>query len=593
MGSVLAASGGVFYVVFALHDSFKFTGAGNATVSLGEVLAMNITYPSSNLLIPLSVENVDLSKISIADPTRFRLTVNVLVAIVDAPCDERNLTLTFTCVFSPLRERDPFASTVRSVILVSTSTSSLLGFPISSMANVGMVSISSVAECMFSDLDPVDAALSPTQAALGPQRGQYYRGAVVVAILCYACFALVVCGVGYVGPMIRPGTSKNHLFGIFRFPSSMMIFVSSLHQGIASCSTSLARLGNALDFALGMIGLAVALGTTLLAALATRGSRLQCVQARRSIDELHSKHPPVQLFLNAALWKKHWLNTPEGREIVYKRRYLLLLDDTRVPWWVAAELSSGLVQGVIIGIRRNSSAWCKTQQILLAIHCAVMFGAAIYIRPCGSSLGNFFLAMSKLGSLTVALWIVIGTAAEASNLTDVAMFATGGFAFVASTQTAVQLVLAIVLARKSILAFARSGKIWHENTAVDNADISLNFLLSTDDVAVVSDEELELRDHPGGVEIEGGAGGDTDMTSNVELETSSGGDCGGGTDVVERTTPTADDAENCEVDDNQLQVEIDDDTPNEADSVWVKKRKQIRREVKQQLYKSSRGKPAV
>ena len=119
------------------------------------------------------------------------------------------------------------------------------------------------------------------------------------------------------------------------------------------------------------------------------------------------------------------------------------------------ELSSGLVQGVILGVRKNDLDSCRIQRSVLVAHCVFMLGATLFFRPCGSHMANFFLIASKFGSFITALLVLVHAESGDETASEGGQFATAGFAFVSSIQSVVQLVLAVVLARKSLLSAVR------------------------------------------------------------------------------------------------------------------------------------------
>ena len=207
----------------------------------------------------------------------------------------------------------------------------------------------------------------------------------------------------------------------------------------------------------------------------------------------------VQFFLNFGLWRRHWVDDVGGHGVPsgYKRRYFFILDDMAAPWWAAVELSSGLVQGAILGIRKNDLQVCRIQRILLAVHCLVMVVTAIIIRPCGSHFGNVFLIASKIGSFITALLIAIHSLSGNESAYDDADFVTAGFGFIASLQTAVQLLLALVLSRKSLLALLTSlvRKVRRTKSVATKGDgdgTSLEAMMSVDSPTSFDSERAAL-----------------------------------------------------------------------------------------------------
>ena len=190
------------------------------------------------------------------------------------------------------------------------------------------------------------------------------------------------------------------------------------------------------------------------------------------------------MFLTLSLWDKHWVDRACGDHF-YKRRYVLVLDDMAVGWWTAMELSSGFIQGAILGVRKNDLEACRLQRFVLATHCACMLAATLFFRPCGSFLANIFLIASKLGSFITALLIVVHAESGNDWTSNAADFVTAGFGFLSTIQSLVQLLLALVLARKPILsALRRLLQRKSRRLVDDNADPGLGDL----DAMMILDE---------------------------------------------------------------------------------------------------------
>ena len=129
----------------------------------------------------------------------------------------------------------------------------------------------------------------------------------------------------------------------------------------------------------------------------------------------------------------------------------MLIDDLSQPWWTAVEMSSCLVQGAILGIRMNSLAVCRGQLWALAVHCCVVFGAAVYFRPCGAILSNVFLILSKLGAFVIAVLLLLHSLTLSVGFASGAEFATNILTDIATVQTVVQIVTAVLLMNTSSL----------------------------------------------------------------------------------------------------------------------------------------------
>ena len=498
MASVLPAAGLILRIDFIAAAGYSLADPANISASLGNI-ARAVSY-STNISVHVSIANVQIGELSASSITAFVVSVDAVVSPpLGTPCPPGNVTLVFECFFTPLRASAELKSAVDATYRTSTALSSVLGNPVTAMSNTGMVSILTLEECVFSDIDPLDASVSPVPWAVGDQVGQYYRGGVLITIVINVVYFAVVPLFSAVVPTFIPGRTRADVLGLVKYPSSVMIFVGMFHQGMVSSSVSLLRLAlNPTDVVLGSSGLVVA--TSMTAFMLLAGTRWRkCHVAHRSEEETHSSVTVVQLFLHLALWKQHWVDdvlddgTPSG----YKRRYLFILDDVAVSYWAAVELTSGLAQGAILGVRKNDVQTCQIQRIVLAAHCFVMVAASLILRPCGSFFGNLFLIASKLGSFVVSLLIVIHTMSGSEEAHQNSQLATAVFSFVSSLQTVIQVVLALVLSRKSLLMLFRSllyrimlAKSEEEDTAGEQQRLQATML--DEDLDAASQEPYEM-----------------------------------------------------------------------------------------------------
>ena len=430
--------------------------------TLGQVVNVtNAPLGRGTFVVIISVARVTYSSISVVDTIRFVVSADVFVRLRGSHCRDTNVTLAYESFLLPLIHRPKLQSTVQAVVRVSTIASSLTGNPVTAMSNTGMVSILELLECLFSDVDPLDPSVSPLGLAYGNSIGQYYRGAIISALCVYAIGVMVGAASATVAPKLVPGMTAMRMMGLLRFPSSMAILIGMFHMGMVTCSVSLLLVAiGPFEFLLGTVGILTAVLCTVFTWLA--GTQWnQCDHAYRDERELQSKVAVVQWFLKFSLWDKHWVERGgetlqiDSTRSFYKRRYVFILDDMATAWWTGMELLSGIVVGAILGVRRNDIMACRVQRFLLAAQCLVMLVLAAWVRPCGSLLANVFLILSKLGSLVIALMILVHTELGSDWAEDGAQFSTACFGFVATLQAVLQLVLAAVLARKSLLAAVR------------------------------------------------------------------------------------------------------------------------------------------
>ena len=317
-----------------------------------------------------------------------------------------------------------------------------------------------------------------------------YLGAVVVLIL--AAFAVNKFG------------NREDGILMLRLPSSLMVVVGMFHQGMVTCGVSLIRIAtSSTDTIVGTVGIGLGVLSTLGVLLAMT-VRLACKIEHREQKEkplaLESSVPGLSRLLKLTVWDKHWVD--DGTCPGYKRRYLWLLDDLRLPWWAAVELSSGLVQGGILGVRLNDVDACRKQRIAMLVHCVVMFLLAVALRPCGSLLGNAFLIAAKFCGTMVAVFIMVHTQTTNSSFATGASVVTSIFAFLSTIQAVCQLVAAVVLGSRSVVPALRTAlrKFLAEekdlavkncgHIRVDEEDELMRELLSK---AEVTDEDVFMK----------------------------------------------------------------------------------------------------
>ena len=459
MAELLLAGQGL--VLFTAAPGFTFSlvaalALPSTKSSVGKILAITMTAGNSTmssvLAVLVSFADISVSLLPISAVMTLDVTVgNGVYILGPGLCDTSGMmvALNFSCLIEPLKraQNARLKSTVQTTFQSTTTASAVLMNPVTAMANTGMISIQQLQQCVFSDVEPLDPPVSPLNATVGGGVGQYYRGAVATGLGVYGGAALVTFTAAF---LFRVVLKKPDGVEFVRLPSILMIPVSLFHQGIVSSGTSLIRLADSSgDIALGIVGIVT--GTMIAGAVALATTRFLTCRIEK-VDEARmpsyeKKIPGLKHFLKLAMWEKHWV---DGHVAGYKRRYWLLLDDLAIPSWTAVELSSGLVQGIIVGVRRNDASVCRQQLIALVIHCVVIFAGAVYLRPCGSLLGNMFLIGSKLGCMLVAVtqldYIIRG---DESAMTA-SQYITAAFTFLSSVQTACQLLVAIVLISRFI-----------------------------------------------------------------------------------------------------------------------------------------------
>ena len=371
MSWVLASGEAVVRFTAMPGLSFILSAAAlaQAVASFGEVTAVSVQRSNENMTlndvvaVTLSFSAIKANLIPVSTRVTLILTIAQGVTIVGpglcAPV-QLPIPLVFSCSLDALRTSRNSAlmqATLKS-FQSTTTVSAVMMNPVTALTNTGMISILSLQQCVFSDIDPLDPSVNPFDASVGDSPGQYYRGTVVAGLATYASAAAGAVIAAHSGRMLL---NKDDSFEFLRVPSILMIPVSLLHQGIVTSGTSLIRLGaSPFDLALGVIGIGTGGLITVAAAMATTRC-LSCFIVPRDDEpddalQYEKRIPGLSRLLRFATWDCHWA---DGVVAGYKRRYLLLIDDLRLPWWTAVELSSGLIQGIIIGLRENDLGVCK------------------------------------------------------------------------------------------------------------------------------------------------------------------------------------------------------------------------------------------
>ena len=436
-------------IIISSGNSVAITSAGNVSGNIGSgwaasVQTASVGGTSNTTMITVSgLTGRELAgTLSLVEATPLIVEVDVRAIGRCLPPAFR-IRARFLWTLRPTLPPSDLRVATTSVFRISSITSSFLGNPITAMSTTGMISILSLSECLYSDVDPLDPSVSPLGVGMGPAMGQYYRGGAAIALLLYASISTVAV----VAAAVLSSRNKSPLstsLATLHFPSIGMVAVGMFGQGLASCGMSLIRL----DWSTGdvLLGIAALVTCAFLAVgvlyVTTRGLESQMTEI---IKEKVADSAVVRLaepFVKLATWNMHWIDrTPTS---LFKRRYMMLIDDLRLPWWTAVELSSCLLQGAVLGIRDNSASVCRMQQWILTVHAAMIAGAAIYFRPCGAYLSNMFLILLKVGALAVAFMLLL----QAFTLDDVfdsaAQIVTTISTAIGSCQTLVQVLLILL-----------------------------------------------------------------------------------------------------------------------------------------------------
>jgi hypothetical protein len=399
------------HVRIAAAVGVVISAAANASGNIG--VSWTATYNADMIVAQGAMNAQAAGALSLVKPWELVVAVDVAATGRCLPPGHRE-QLVFRWPVLPLPPPTLVEKVTVAVFRSATVATSLLGSPVGAMTTTAMVSIASLESCTFSDVDPLDSAVSPIQAAIGPELGQYYRGASVVGLAAYAGgIAVFNAGAALLSRLGKTERSHDACMAVLRFPSVGMVVVGLAGQGLASCGVSLLRLhSSSWDLILGASSLGACVCVAAWALYVTTGSRLRVRLAPSDFDaQLRELPSLIRPLARQSGWKLHYVDTSDNN---FKRRHMMLIDGLLHPWWTGVELSSATLQGAILGIRVSSPTVCRAQQWVVLVQIAVMVAAALYVRPFGAPLPNVFLVLSKAFAFVVAVLVVIDEDLEAA-----------------------------------------------------------------------------------------------------------------------------------------------------------------------------------
>jgi hypothetical protein len=458
---------GIAVISFDSLPRVEFWEFHNATTSIGFV--NNVSGSLARGVMFVSFLGKYVSEVSLTRASTLEVVIHVTVSGHCVPASYVGM-MALSWPLIPLGSQ--FLSFATSTAFQSsTAASSLMGNPVTAMTATSALSMSEVGECAFSDVDELESSVSPTRLAILPEQGKYYRGCVVAGLSVYLLAAVLATSIAlglhmlelrkakrasdgensddpllildnlqqHVAQSAAKKTMKDH-FATIRCPSLGMVVVGMFHQGIASCSVSLLRLGySPQDLLLGSCGIMVCAGIVAWCAITMYGT-IPCKIVDREMQLMH-EYPKLGPFLRLVLWRERWEDESSTH---FKRRYLLLMDDLRLPQWTSAELLMGLLQGALFGLRVNENNVCKAQSTVICFLSLVMFVGSVVLRPRGALSSNVFLIISKLTMVLSATFGVITSFYKESDMfTSAASLTSSVSVFTSALEVAVQ--IAVIL----------------------------------------------------------------------------------------------------------------------------------------------------
>ena len=429
-------------VQVAASAGVVFSKVSSVRVSVGEHWAAALDNATGDVIVSGTMSSTSIGTLTLVSNSAMSFAADIDATGRCLPPGYRE-SVVLTWTLTPVPRPSTLHAITTTTFRASAAVSGALGNPLTAMTMTGVISIQTLSECLYSDIDALDPSVSPTGAAMGPELGQYYRGGAGTGLALYGGITVFSSIAAQVLKQ-KLDVPLTTAFARLHLPSVGMIIVAAFGQGMASCGVSLIRLNFSFgDVVLGIVSLAVCCLVVLLALnITTRGLQGRVV-IERSKDTVAEVPRQLQWFLKLSTWKMHWKDTSATQ---FKKRYMMLIDDLQRPWWMAAELSSCLFQGSVLGIRANSLSTCRNQQWVLVVHTLGMTVAAVWYRPCGAHTSNMFLVASKLFALIVALMTLLNTVTLDDTYATAAQAVTSIATAVGSCQTLIQvLTMAITL----------------------------------------------------------------------------------------------------------------------------------------------------
>ena len=448
-------------VTFEFYTTIHIENLAGFTTSFGEV--SDYSWPRSpgdpnEIRLTLSTEHVDLHQLTLISPQLWYVSITPRL---DGYCLPFGFEATFTSAFTllPLKTSSGLAQASSTASRISSIASAVTLNPVTSMTATAMISMLSLSQCAFSDVDPLEPSASPVGWAVGDTLGQYYRGAAVVGLTVYVLPSAIIPIIAAVRTALSAADPSRDVLlddpvpfaaflASFRFPSFALVLVSVFHQGLMTVGVALCRgAWSSVDLALGIASIVACVAATAVCMLqSTRNFRCEVEPV---VSEGVVENAAVNLVLKTCSWDLHWRETREH----FKRCHLSMLNGLRCPWWSAVELASGALHGVVLGIRINSQPTCQAQLFLLAVFSFGMLIFCAFVRPCGAFTDNANLLLSKLASFVMALLLGLASLFPSLSLADGVEIVSSAASAASVAATICQIVVVVILSRAQIINF--------------------------------------------------------------------------------------------------------------------------------------------
>ncbi|CUG05724.1 membrane-associated protein, putative [Bodo saltans] len=427
------------------------TGVISVT-STGSLSSLTFLDSGATLVIvpPTSTSSIDTT---VANLISITFDSNSVISVDGAgtPLQCTRSSKTFTLFISILpQSRAGFSqATIQAVTGVAVAgavVASSMGTATTALQQMRVSGLLGLGDCIYSDVAPLSFSQNPLQLAVGREVGQYWRGAVVGAIVLLS--AGILCSALAVTALVAFRRSRNSVAsssahygalhnedtvvwriktaaGDVHFPGIMMIPLVLGVQPVMSAALELMQLDGADggDYVTGLIGLLGCLACIAAVFVATKPWFACRLVQRTEASTLHKVmgHSRASAFLVWALESdQKWANVENNS--LYKQRFLLLFAEYRLPWYMVFELSLSAATGIVLGIRSSTVDLCKWQTMLLFVLNAVALAISILVHPALCRTNHAFMVMTNLVSCICALCSfgnVVSTATVWGSMSDI------------------------------------------------------------------------------------------------------------------------------------------------------------------------------
>ena len=160
----------------------QFIAVGNVSTTVGAIANTTIIHPSMTgeggdeekgsssavaaALILVSISDAAISRMSHVSLALLTVSLDVRSAGPCVPAGHRD-HLVVSWGIEPLLPPTMTMVATRTTFRSAAVASGLLGNPLAAMTSTAMISILSLDECSFSDVDPLDTSISPIVVAIG------------------------------------------------------------------------------------------------------------------------------------------------------------------------------------------------------------------------------------------------------------------------------------------------------------------------------------------------------------------------------------------------------------------------------------------